>query len=47
MYGSQTWVLKLFDISALSAFERKILRKMYGPIKERGECRIRHNKAVS
>ena len=46
MYGSETWVLTQFDISRLSTFERKKLRKIYGPIKERGECRIRYNKEL-
>jgi hypothetical protein len=46
MYGSETWALTQIDISRLSAFQRKILRKIYGPIKERGECRIRYTKEL-
>jgi hypothetical protein len=44
MYGHKTWVLTQFDIFRLSAFERKILRKIHGPIIEREEWRIRYTK---
>jgi hypothetical protein len=42
----QTIFENITDISRLSAFERKILRKIYDPIKEGGECRIRYNKEL-
>jgi hypothetical protein len=31
VYGCETWVLKESVIQRLSVFERKILRKIYGP----------------
>jgi len=34
VYGCETWVLKESIIQKLSVFERKILRKMFGPTKE-------------
>jgi len=34
VYGCETWVLKESIIQRLSVFERKILRKIYGPTKE-------------
>jgi hypothetical protein len=33
-YGCETWVLKESIIQRLSVFERKILRKIFGPTKE-------------
>jgi hypothetical protein len=33
-------------MSRLNDFERKILRKIYGPFKERGECTVRYNKEL-
>jgi hypothetical protein len=33
-YASETWVLKETIIQKLLVFERKILRRIFGPIKE-------------
>ena len=33
-YGSESWTLTMEEERALVVFERKILRKMYGPLKE-------------
>ena len=44
MCGNQTWILKNSLAKQLSMIERKILRKIYGPIKDRGERRQRYNK---
>ena len=33
-YGSETWTLKKSDENLLRIFERKILRKIYGPVQE-------------
>lgn len=42
-YGSETWILKMEDQENLCIFERKILRRIYGPIKEGEEWRTRMN----
>ena len=34
VYGCETWVLNKSIIQKLSVFERKILRKIFGPTKE-------------
>jgi len=33
-YGSESWTLTVEEERALAVFERKILRKIYGPVKE-------------
>jgi hypothetical protein len=44
VYGCETWVLEESIIQKLSVFERKILRKMFGPTKEdNGNWRIKTN----
>lgn len=43
MYGSEAWVLAKADEAVLGVFERKILRKIYGPICVDGEYRCRMN----
>jgi hypothetical protein len=32
LYGSETWALRKTEESRLMIFERKVLRKMFGPI---------------
>jgi hypothetical protein len=45
VYGCETWVLKESITQRLSVFERKILRKIFGPNKEdNGNWRIKTNK---
>ena len=47
VYGCQTWVLKESIIQKLSVFEKKILRKIFGPTKEaNGIWRIETNKQL-
>jgi len=45
-YGEETWTLKKNEERKLMVFERKILRKIFGPVKDRetGEWRRRKNK---
>ena len=45
-YGSETWTMNGQDEERLRVFERKILRKILGPIQENGEWRIRRNKEI-
>ena len=47
VYGCETWVLKESIIQKLSVFERKILRKIFGPTKEaNGIWRTKTNKEL-
>ena len=39
-YGSELWTLTMEEERALAAFERKILRKIYGPVRENELWRI-------
>jgi hypothetical protein len=43
MYGAETWVLTNADENALNIWERKILRKIFGPVQDAGIWRIRTN----
>jgi hypothetical protein len=42
-YGSESWTLTMEEERALVVFERKILRKIYVPVKENKLWRIRRN----
>jgi hypothetical protein len=42
-HGSESWTLTMEEERALAVFERNILRKIYGPVKENGSWRIRQN----
>jgi hypothetical protein len=46
-YGSETWTLTKSDQNLLRIFERKILRKIYGPIQEGDSWRIRNNEELN
>jgi sorting nexin-29 len=46
MYGKETWVLSKADESHLGFFERKILRRIYGPICEEAILRSRYNEEL-
>ena len=43
LYGAEAWVMSQADETALGVFERKILRKIYGPTIDNGEYRRRMN----
>jgi hypothetical protein len=42
-YGSEAWTLTTEEERALAVYERKILRKIYGPVKETELWRTRQN----
>jgi len=42
-YDSESWTLTMEEERALAVFERKILRKIYGPVKENELWRIQQN----
>ena len=45
-YGSECWTISKVDEKTLETFERKVLRRIYGPICDNGEWRIRHNQEL-
>jgi hypothetical protein len=45
-YGSEAWTLSKNSENALSIFERKILRRIYGTVQDNGQWRIRYNKEL-
>jgi hypothetical protein len=45
-YASETWVLKEAIIQKLLVFERKILRKIFGPTKENQIWRVKTNEEL-
>jgi len=45
-YASETWVLKENIIQKLPVFERKILRGIFGPVKENQIWRIKNNEEL-
>jgi len=45
-YGAETWTLTKADENMLRIFERKIWRKIYGPVQEEGAWRIRYNEEL-
>jgi hypothetical protein len=42
-YAAETWTLNISDENALRIFERKVIRKIYGPVCEDGVWRVRSN----
>ena len=42
-YGAETWTLTSKIEKILMTWDTKILRKIYGPTKENGQCRIKTN----
>jgi hypothetical protein len=42
-YGAETWAATESELQKLLIFEPKILRKIYGPVKDRDNWRIRTN----
>jgi hypothetical protein len=46
-YGSETWTLTKSDENLLWIFERKILRRIYGPVQKGNIWRIRNNEELN
>jgi hypothetical protein len=45
-YGIETWTFSKNSENALSTFARKILRRIYGPVQDNGQWRVRYNKEL-
>jgi hypothetical protein len=45
-YASETWVMKETIIQKLLVFERKILRRIFGPTKENQTWRVKTNEEL-
>jgi hypothetical protein len=46
MYGCESWSLIKNEENKINIFERKILRKIYGPTNDNGVWRIRYNQEL-
>ena len=46
VFGSETCAMAEMDLKRLSTWERKILRKIYGPVAEQGMWRMRTNQKL-
>ena len=46
LLGAEAWALSKQDEHRLSIFERKILRRIYGPVIDGGSWRIRTNQEL-
>jgi hypothetical protein len=42
-YGAETWAATESELQKLLIFEREILRKIYGPVKDQDNWRVRTN----
>ncbi|PSN33046.1 hypothetical protein C0J52_17756 [Blattella germanica] len=46
IYGCESWTLSKKNENALNSFQRKILRRILGPINENGTWRHRYNMEI-
>jgi hypothetical protein len=46
-YRAETWTLTVTEQNALRMFERKIMRRIYGPVMEKNVWRIRYNEEIN
>jgi hypothetical protein len=46
-YGAETWTLTVTEENALRMFERKIVRRIYGPVMENNVWRTRYNEELN
>jgi hypothetical protein len=42
----ESWTMKKEDVNILRRFERKIIRRIYGPVRQWMEWRIRNNEEI-
>jgi hypothetical protein len=47
VFGGETWAMTEMDVTRLGTWERKILRRIHGPVIEQGMWRIRCNQELS
>ena len=45
-YGSECWTLTKTNEERLRIFERKVLRRIFGPVNENGTWRIKYNNEI-
>jgi hypothetical protein len=45
-YGCESWTIKKEDEDILRRFEKKIISRIYGPVRQGREWRIRKNEAI-
>jgi hypothetical protein len=45
-YGCEYWTMKKEDKNILRRFETKIIRRIYGPVRQGREWRIRNNEEI-
>jgi hypothetical protein len=45
-YGCEVWTMKKEDENILRRFERKIIRRIYGPVRQEREWRTRNNEEI-
>jgi hypothetical protein len=46
-YGAETWTLIVTEENALRMFQRKIIRRIYGPVMENNVWMIRYNEELN
>jgi hypothetical protein len=46
MYGSDVWTLSQGAANKIDSFERKLLRKIFGPTQSKGVWGIRYNDEI-
>ena len=47
LYGAEAWMLSSTDAAAMGVFERKVLRKIFGPVSVGDDHRIRINRELN
>jgi hypothetical protein len=45
-HGCEYWTMKKEDENILRRFERKIIRRIYGPVRQEREWRTRNNEEI-